>query len=157
LADFNIRQGINAMNSKLDQPSIHSRRVQWSLWLLAIVPLIIGVWAFFAPYHFYELFPLPGRHWISTLGPYNEHLIRDYGANNLGFGVLLTAAAVLLERQLIRVALGSWLAFAIPHFIFHLTQTHHFSLFDNVTQLSSLGAVVVLPIILIVVTPKQMK
>lgn len=145
------------MNSKVDPHLMHSRGVQLGLWLLAIVPLVIGVWAFFAPYHFYEIFPFPGRHWISTLGSYNEHLIRDYGANNLGFGVLLTAAAVLLERQLIRVALASWLAFAIPHFIFHLTQTHHFSLFDNVTQLSSLGFVAVFPIILIFVTPKQVR
>ena len=128
---------------------------QWSVLLLAIVPLFIGFWAFFAPYHFYEIFPFPGRHWISILGPYNEHLVRDYGANNLGFGVLLAAAAVLLERQLIQVALVSWLAFAVPHFIFHLTQTHHFSLFDNVTQLSSLGFVALLPIILLLYMVKQ--
>jgi len=102
-----------------------------------------------ASYHFYEIFPLPGRHWISILGPYNEHLVWDYGANNLGFGVLLAAAAVLLERPLIQVALVSWLAFAVPHFIFHLTQTHHFSRFDNVTQLSSLGFVALLPIVLL--------
>jgi hypothetical protein len=128
---------------------MHSRGVQWGLWLLAIVPLTIGFWAFFAPYHFYEIFPLPGRHWISILGPYNEHLVRDYGANNLGFGVLLLTAAMLLGRQLIQVALTSWLAFAVPHFIYHLTQTHHFSRFDNATQLSSLGFVVLLPIVLL--------
>jgi hypothetical protein len=39
--------------------------------------------------------------------------------------------------------------FATEPFIFHLTQTHHFSLFDNVTQLSSLGFVVLLPIALL--------
>ncbi len=123
--------------------------LRFGVWFLAVVPLIIGFWAFFAPYHFYEIFPLPGRNWISTLGPYNEHLVRDYGANNLGFGVLLAMAAMLLGRQLIQVALASWLAFAVPHFIFHLTQTHHFSLFDNLTQLGSLGFVVLLPIVLL--------
>ncbi|HEY9615968.1 MAG TPA: hypothetical protein V6C64_03965 [Microcoleaceae cyanobacterium] len=137
------------MNSKFDQHLMRGSWLQWSLWLLAVVPLFIGFWAFFSPYHFYEIFPFPGRHRISILGPYNEHLIRDYGANNLGFGVLLTAAAVLLERQLIQVALVSWLAFAVPPFIFHLTQTHHFSLFNNVTQLSSLGFVALLPIVLL--------
>ncbi|HEY9697629.1 MAG TPA: hypothetical protein V6D10_10225 [Trichocoleus sp.] len=143
------------MNSKFDQHLMLGNWLQWGLWLLAVVPLFIGFWAFFAPYHFYEIFPFPGRHWVSTLGPYNEHLVRDYGANNLGFGVLLTAAAVLLERQIIQVALMSWLAFAVPHFIFHLMQTQHFSLFDNVTQLSSLGFVVLLPIVLLLYIVKQ--
>lgn len=137
------------MNSTSNQQLIRGGWLQVGLWLLAIVPLIIGFWALFAPYHFYEIFPLPGRNWISILGPYNEHLIRDYGANNLGFSVLLAAAAMLLERQLTQVALVSWLGFAVPHFIFHLTQTHHFSLFDNVTQLSSLGFVALLPIVLL--------
>ncbi|MEP1078497.1 hypothetical protein NDI52_24115 [Leptolyngbya sp. PL-A3] len=143
------------MNNTLNQQLARQNWLQFSLWLLAIVPLSIGVWAFFVPYHFYEIFPLPGRNWISILGPYNEHLVRDYGANNLGFGILLAAAAALLERRLIQVALVSWLAFAVPHLIFHLTQTHHFSLFDNATQLSSLGFVVLLPIVLLFFVTKQ--
>lgn len=145
------------MNSTSNQKLVRETWLQFGLWLLAIVPLFIGVWAFFAPYHFYEIFPFPGRHWISILGPYNEHMVLDYGANNLGCGVLLAAAAVLLERQIIQVALVSWLAFSVPHFIYHLTQTHHFSLFDTVTQLSSLGFVVLLPIVLLffVTTQKQ--
>lgn len=69
--------------------------------------------------------------------------------------MLLTAAAILLERQLVQVALISWLAFAIPHFIFYLTQTHHFSRFDNVTQLGSLGFVALLPIALLFYLAKQ--
>jgi hypothetical protein len=145
------------MNSTSNQPLVRANWLQFGLWLLAVVPLSVGFWAFFAPYHFYEIFPLPSRHWISILGPYNEHLVRDYGANNLGFGVLLTAAAVLLERQIIQVALVSWLAFSVPHFIFHLTQTHHFSPFDNVTQLSSLGFMVLLPIVLLYFVVTQNK
>jgi hypothetical protein len=145
------------MNSTSNQKLVRETWLQFGLWLLAIVPLFIGVWAFFAPYHFYEIFPFPGRHWISILGPYNEHLVRDYGANNLGFGVLLTAAAVLIERQIIQVALVSWLAFSVPHFIYHLMQTHHFSPFDNVTQLSSLGFVMLLPIVLLYFVVTQNK
>lgn len=145
------------MKSMLNQNSVHGSWLQWNLWFLAVVPLLIGFWAFFAPYHFYEIFPLPGRHWISILGPYNEHLVRDYGANNLGFGVLLVAAAFFLEQRLIQVALVSWLAFAVPHFLFHLTQTRHFQLFDNVAQLSSLGFVVLLPLVLLFFVTTQKK
>jgi hypothetical protein len=145
------------MNSTSNQPLVRANWLQFGLWLLAVVPLSVGFWAFFAPYHFYEIFPLPGRNWISILGPYNEHLVRDYGANNLGFGVLLTAAAVLLERKIVQVALVSWLTFSVPHFIYHLTQTCHFSLFDNVTQLSSLGFVALLPIVLLYFVVTQNK
>ncbi|HBB31242.1 MAG TPA: hypothetical protein DDZ80_28215 [Cyanobacteria bacterium UBA8803] len=137
------------MNNTSPQYLVRGGWLQLGLLLLAAVPLSIGFWAFLAPYHFYEIFPLLGRNWISTLGPYNEHLVRDYGATNLGFGVLLAAAAVLLERHLSQVALVSWLAFALPHFIFHLTQNHHFQLFDNLTQFGSLGFVVLLPLVLL--------
>ena len=150
-----LHQRLNAKPMKghvlmSNNPQIHVNNwVRFGVWSLAIVPLIIGFWAFFAPYHFYEMFPFPESNWLSTLGPYNEHLVRDYGANNLGFGVLFAMAAVFSGRQLVQVALISWLAFAIPHFSFHVMQTHHFSLFDNMMQLSSLGFVVVLPIILL--------
>jgi len=102
----------------------------------------------FVPRSFYEDFPLPGWDWVSTLGPYNEHLVSDYGAMNLALGVLLVAVAVFLERRLVQVALIAWLAYAAPHFVFHLGQVHHFSLFDNLMQLSALGFVVLLPLVL---------
>jgi hypothetical protein len=115
----------------------------------AVLPLSSGLWALLAPRAFYEDFPLPGRDWVSTLGPYNEHLVRDYGALNLALTVLLVAAAVLLERRLVQVALLTWLVFATPHFVFHLGQTHHFSASSNAEQLGGLGLVVLLPVVLL--------
>ncbi|WP_414581798.1 hypothetical protein [Scytonema sp. PCC 10023] len=144
------------MSSKSLEYLVAGGWLRLGLLLLAAISLSIGFWALLAPYHFYDIFPLSGRHWVSILGPYNEHLVRDYGATNLALGVLLVATAVLLERHLTQVALVSWLVFAVPHFLFHLTQTHHFLLFDNLTQLGSLGFVVLLPIVLLffVVTQK---
>ncbi len=74
-------------------------------------PLVGGFWALLFPRAFYDDFPLPGSAWVSTLGPYNEHLIRDYGALNLAMAVLLLAAGILLERRLVQVALITWLVF----------------------------------------------
>ena len=48
--------------------------------------------------------------WISALGTYNEHLIRDYAAAELGFAVLLVAAAVWFEQRLVLVAGAAFLA-----------------------------------------------
>ena len=51
--------------------------------LLAITSVQLGLWATFAPRSFYEDFPGGGRNWVAVDGPYNEHLVRDFGALNL--------------------------------------------------------------------------
>jgi hypothetical protein len=119
------------------------------LLLLAASALTVGLWALLVPRSFYEDSPLPGRGWVSALGPYDEHLVRDVGALNLALGVLLAAAAILLERRLVQVSLVAWLAYAVPHFLFHLTQVHHFSPFDNLANIGGLGLAVLLPLLLL--------
>jgi hypothetical protein len=137
------------VDNKRDSRPAHRGLLRGGLLFLAVIPLSGGLWALLVPRAFYEDFPLPGRDWVSTLGPYNEHLIRDYGALNLALAVLLVAAAVLLERRLVQVALLTWLVFATPHFVFHLGQTHHFSASSNAEQLGGLGLVVLLPVVLL--------
>jgi len=56
---------------------------------VAATPLVGGPWALMFPRAFYDHFPLPGKDWVSTLGPFNEDLVRDYGALNLALAVLL--------------------------------------------------------------------
>lgn len=119
------------------------------LLVTAATPLAGGLWALLFPLSFYEDFPLPGKDWVSTLGPYNEHLVRDYGALNLALGVLLVTTAVLLERRLARVTLITWLVFATPHLVCHLGQTHHFSLSSDLEQLGGLALLVALPLFLL--------
>ncbi len=119
------------------------------LLLLASAPLVVGVWALLVPRSFYDDFPLPGRAWVSTLGPYNEHLVRDVGALNLALGVLLVLAAALLERRLVQASLVAYLAYAVPHFVFHLTAAHAFSLGDNLANMVTLGIAVLLPLVLL--------
>ena len=97
------------------------------LFLAATTTLNGSLWALPFPRSFYEDFPLPGRDWVSTLVPYDEHLVRDYGALNLALSILLVATAIFLERHLTRVALVAWLGYAVPHFVFHTTLVDHFS------------------------------
>jgi hypothetical protein len=120
------------------------------LLLLASASLVVGVWALLVPRSFYDDFPLPGRNWVSTLGPYNEHLVRDVGALNLALGVLLVLAAILLERRLVQVSLVAYLVYAVPHFVFHLATSHAFSLGDNIANMFTLGITVLLPLVLLV-------
>ena len=127
-------------------------RLGW-LWLplLFLTASTLGgsLWALPFPRSFYDDFPAPGWGWVSTLGPFNEHLVRDYGAMNLALGVLLVSAAISPERRLEQVALLTYLAFFTPHFFFHVAQIHHFSLFHNALQLSTLGFLVLLPAVLL--------
>ena len=119
------------------------------LLVLAVSALTVGFWAMPAPRSFYYDFPLPGRAWVSTLGPYNEHLVRDVGELNLALGVLLVLAAVLFERRLVQVSLVAYLAYAVPHFIYHVSTSHAFPLVDTVANLITLGLTVLLPLILL--------
>jgi hypothetical protein len=134
------------------RPEPRRALLRGGLLAVAATPLTGGIWALLLPRAFYDGFPLPGAGWVSNLGPYNEHLIRDYGALNLGLSVMLVAAALVLERRLLWVALTSWLVFEVPHFVFHLGQTHHFSAGSNLAQLGGLAFLIVLPLVLLFVT-----
>src|SRR4028119_63653 len=136
------------MSSEPGQRMVRDGWLRSGLLLVAATTLGAGLWALPFPRSFYGDFPLPGWDWISALGPYNEHLVRDYGAMNLALGVLLGSAAISPERRLSQVALLTYLAFALPHFAFHAAQTPHFTLFHNALQLGSLGLLVLLPVAL---------
>jgi hypothetical protein len=99
----------------------------------------VALWGLISPHSFFSDFPGAGRHWVSALGPYNEHLLHDYAAAELGLAVLLLGAAVWFERRFVMLAGIAFLAGTIPHFAYHLTTTGSFSTLDNV---GSLGAFV---------------
>ena len=142
------------MNAERDRGKPRLGWLRLPLLFLAASTLGGSLWALPFPRSFYEDFPAPGWGWVSTLGPYNEHLVRDYGAMNLALGVLLVSAAISPERRLTQVALLTYLAFATPHLLFHMAQIHHFSLFHNALQLSTLGFLVLLPAVLLALTRK---
>jgi hypothetical protein len=111
-----------------------------ALLLTAVLKAEIGTWGLIAPHSFFTTYPGLGHHWVSGLGRYNEHLLRDYAAAELGFAVLLAAAAIWFERRLVLVACAAFLAATLPHLAYHLTTTGDLSAADN---LASLGGFVI--------------
>ncbi len=111
-----------------------------ALALIGAAQLEIGVWALLAPHSFWRDYPGAGHHWVSGLGTYNEHLLRDYAGTELGFAVLLIATAIWFERRLVLIAGTAFLAATLPHFAYHVTTAESFSTADNV---GSLGGFVV--------------
>lgn len=110
------------------------------LGLVAVAQLEVGAWGEFAPRSFYNSFPGFGRHWVAPIGPYNEHLLRDYASAEIGMAVLLACAAIWFTRQVVLIAGAAFLAGTLPHFVYHLTTTEHFSTANN---LGSLGGFVI--------------
>lgn len=127
-----------------------SNLMRGGLGLLSVRALIVGLWALFLPRSFYEDFPSAGREWVSTLGPYNGHLLADVGAMYLAVGVLLALAAVSLGGEIGRASLVTWLVFAVPHLVYHAATLHHYELpIDRVGNVVGLGFVVLLPLVLL--------
>jgi hypothetical protein len=97
----------------------------------------VGIWGTVSPRSFFDTYPGFGHHWVSELGQYNEHLVRDYCAAEIGFAVLLAIAAWLFTRNVVLVAGAGFLAGTLPHFAYHLTTTESFKTADNVASLGS--------------------
>jgi hypothetical protein len=117
--------------------------------LLALGNVQVGVWATFAPRSFYEDFPGGDRSWVALDGPYNEHLVRDFGATNLAIGILTIAAIIWLTRALVATAGLAWIAYGVPHLVYHLRHLDVYETGDQVANVVVLslaplaGAVVV--------------
>lgn len=114
--------------------------IRLGLVVLAAFQAFLGGWALFAPRSFFDNFPMPGHEWVVLLPPYNEHLVRDVGGFSLAVTLVLAAAAVTMDRLLVRVALVALSVFAVPHAIFHAAHLEGFPTSDAVAQ--TMGIVV---------------
>jgi nucleoside-diphosphate-sugar epimerase len=106
-------------------------------WLLALTGLSLGLYATLAPRHFYDEFPF-GRSWVAHDGPYNEHLVRDFGAMNLALTAITLLALYFGTKVLVRVAATGWLVFSIPHALYHFTNLEHYDTADQIGNVVSL-------------------
>jgi hypothetical protein len=96
------------------------------LWALTATLALTGGWALGAPRWFYDTFPGAGHTWVALLPPYNEHLVRDVGALNLGLAVVLAGAALRADRATVRLAAIAALVVAVPHTAYHALHLSHF-------------------------------
>jgi hypothetical protein len=121
-----------------------------ALAILALVSVELGAWATFAPRSFFDDYPGLGRHWVRADGPYNEHLVRDFGALNLALAVVTIVALITLGRPLVIAVAIAWLAWGVPHLVYHLRHLDVFSTGDKVANVVGLAAVPVLAIVVLV-------
>ena len=129
-------------------------RLRVGIAVLAVTPALVGIWASVTPRGFHDDFPGGGHSWVSAVGAYNEHLIRDVGALYLGSLVLLGFAFAWLERRLVQAALVSYLVASVPHTIYHATALENLPTGDAVAQMTGLVLTTLLPLGLLLITTR---
>jgi hypothetical protein len=117
--------------------------------MLAVSAAVVGIWAALFPMSFYADFPAPGRRWVSTLGPYNEHLVRDVGGLYLALLVLSVYAWRRPTVAALRMAGSAWLIFNAEHFLWHMLHLEMFPLIDQILHVVALGGVLALSMLLL--------
>lgn len=96
--------------------------VRWTLLVALAVPqLAVGLWGLLATRNWYENFPGVGPDLVAAIPPFNEHLAADAAGAFVATGVALLIAALVPRRELVLMALATYLAFAVPHTVHHLT------------------------------------
>ena len=119
------------------------------LGFLAATQLGVGLVAVFLPAQFFALE-------VVGMGmAYNKHLMIDYGAMTLGSAVVLGAATVHMGLWMTRTALVMYLAWAVPHFIVHLTMLDHLSQPTAALLTVALGLAIALPAGLLLLTARM--
>ena len=134
-----------------------SRRSRRLILLVLGVPNVVaGAWAVLAPVDWYEDFPGWSPRLVSALPPFNEHLVSDSGSGLLATGLLALMAAWRLRRDVTVVATLGYLAFALPHAVFHLRHpAADLSTGANVVNTSVLCFAVLLVIVVLVAEIRQ--
>jgi hypothetical protein len=117
--------------------------------VLSVSATTVGAWAAFAPRAFYDNFPGLGQTWVAVDGPYNEHLVRDVGALNLALAVVTVSALVTLARSTIVASALAWLAYGLPHFVYHARHLGPFDATQAVAVLASVGSTSALALVVL--------
>ncbi len=88
---------------------------------------------------------------VDLTPPYSEHFIRDFGGATVALAIVLTAAAISLERRLVIIVLIAYLAFSVPHTAFHVQHLDHATPAQAAALTAGLLAGVLLPVALLIV------
>lgn len=120
--------------------------------ILAVSAADVGLWAVLAPESFYDSFPGFGHHWVSTAGPYDEHLVRDVGGLYLSLLVVTVWTLARRSSDLTRLCGAAWAVFSVPHLLFHLDHLDGLTTFDKVGESATLAVTLVFAVLLVLPT-----
>lgn len=116
---------------------------------IGAVTLLMGAWAFFFPAGFFTDFPVSGADWVSTLGEYNEHLMRDFGSAEIGLGLAAIIVGTRRSREGIAAVLLGFVVFGVLHLGYHMGTFGLFDTLSAASQATALAAFIVIPLVLL--------
>lgn len=116
---------------------------------IGAVTLLMGAWAFFFPAGFFADFPVSGANWVSTLGEYNEHLMRDFGSAEIGLGLTAIIVGARRSREGLVAVLIGFVVFGVLHLGYHMGTFGLFDTFSAASQATALAAFIVVPLVLL--------
>lgn len=134
------------MTTVTERRSITPESVQRWTMAIAGAATLMGAWAFAFPRGFFDDFPVQGAQWVSTLGEFNDHLLRDFGSAQVGLGVAGMVAARTGALEAIRSILIGFVAFGALHLSFHLTTLGEFTAASWASQIVALVTFVAIPL-----------
>jgi hypothetical protein len=126
-----------------------------ALALLAVQGLVVGLWAAISPRSFYDEFPGGGRTWVAADGPYNEHLVRDFGDLNLALAAVTVVAVLVMSRALVLAAGLGWIVYQAPHLVYHLRHLDVYETPDQIVSIASLVLALALPTVAVVASRRM--
>ncbi|GGR23086.1 hypothetical protein ACFOE1_15615 [Agromyces mediolanus] len=103
-----------------------------------VLSAVLGIWAYFLPQAFFDHFPIVLGEWVSTDGPFNEHLVRDHGAMYLALGAVGVYGLVRPSLPVYRVLGIVWVVFGVLHFAYHVGHLDHLGPVEAAAQLIAL-------------------
>lgn len=116
----------------------HTTHRFWALAGTVVLSAVLGVWAYFLPQAFFDHFPIVLGEWVSTDGPFNEHLVRDHGAMYLALGAAGVYGLVRPSVPVYRVLGIVWSVFGVLHFAYHVGHLDHLGQLAATAQLIAL-------------------
>lgn len=114
--------------------------------------LLAGAWHLVLSRHVFETFPGFGMAWGSADGPFNEHLVHDFGGANLALGLAGLAIALRPRVAVVRGFALAVLVAQVAHVAYHAARLAQLpTATDRVVQALSLGLLVGLATLLALV------
>ena len=119
---------------------------------VALVALAIGngatgLLARLSPKTFYDGFPF-GRGWVAADGPYNEHLVTDFGAALLAIAALCLVGVWKPTREVVIAAAVVNIVLGVLHIVYHAGVADLMGTTDNILSFTSIGLGIVLGLML---------
>lgn len=127
---------------------MHRMAARVALVALAIGNGATGLMARLDPQAFFDDFPF-GRGWVAADGPYNEHLVTDFGAGLVAIAALCLVGVWWPTREVVVAAAVANIVLGGFHIAYHAGVTDLLSTRDNVLSFISIGLGILLGLMLL--------